>query len=203
MIKETFNRRIFVIIVVFVLLVVLGVILSLIDSTNNRIYYSTFKDLIPLVLGIAASYITYLVQQRLSFLKQLNIIWSETVSVIQHAAHFCEKNEKDEETYYQYLINISIVIDDIRGLYKNLEEDYDGVGLYPFEPIKEVYVLFKKYGMSDNKDSNNCKNMIYKLWKSMRKEFLKEFNRQIPSFTHSHWINNEQLTFSETNLKHG
>ena len=64
------------------------------------------------------------------------------------------------------------------------------IGLYPFEPIKDMYGLIEGLGFGDSFktcDSKKCRVQIFALWKDVRKEILKEFDREVPTFSHSHW----------------
>lgn len=78
----------------------------------------------------------------------------------------------------------------MRGVFCNLRETAISRGLYPFEPIKDMYSLIEDLGFGSTYkscESKKCHDQIFALWKDVRKEILKEFDRELPTFSHSHW----------------
>jgi hypothetical protein len=198
MTKRSFLLNILLVLLILFLTIGAGIYLSIIDTSTNRIIYTTFKDLIPLLLAMIASWLTYCIQKRNSFIQHLRMLWSKTIVAVQNATQYTHRKERKHEMYSTVLSELSIVIDEIRGVYKNIDERKNG-GYYPFEPIKEMYTLITEIGYDNDYDDVNAKRVrtqIFMLWKSMRKEFLKELDREKPTFSHSHWVDQEKLTIT-------
>lgn len=199
MTKRSFFLNIIVVIAILLITIALGIYLSIIDTSNNRQMYSTYKDLIPLLLAIIASWLTYCIQRRTSYIQHLRIIWSKAIDAVQAATQFTHFKKRDQKYYSDTLYKISVVIDEIRGIYKNIKDHNKDEGYYPFEPIKEMYTLITDLGCENEYDEAKARairNSIFSLWKSMRKEFLKEMDRDRPTFSHSHWVDTEKLTLT-------
>ena len=198
MTKRSFLFNILFVILILLITIGVGIFISISDTSQERLAYATFKDMIPLLLAIIASWLTYCIQKRNSFLLHLRLLWSKTILAIQNATQFTHRKNRSQEMYSDTLCQLSVVIDEIRGVYKNIDEKKNG-GYYPFEPIKEMYTLLTEIGYEneyDEKTAIRVRNQIFILWKSMRKEYLKELDREKPTFSHSHWVDHEKLTFT-------
>lgn len=191
MTKRSIRRAFLFAILVFVLLLIFGVAISIFDKTKDRVVFSTFKDLMPLFLGIAAAWLGYCVQRRSAYQQQLRTLWTTLVDAVQNAAQYTFLSQPTQEQYSAVLTKLCIAIDEVRGVFCNLNESDGGVGLYPFEPIKDIHGLITELGYAEtfkSEESEGCRRKIFALWKDVRKEILKEFDREEPTFPHSHWV---------------
>jgi hypothetical protein len=198
MTKRSFLLNIIFVLIILLITIGVGIYISSIDKSEKRIIYTTFKDLIPLLLAMIASWLTYCIQKRNSYLLHLRMLWSKTIIAVQNATQYTHKKNRTQDMYSETLCQLSIVIDEIRGAYKNIDERKNG-GYYPFEPIKEMFTLITELGYENEYNENEAykvRTQIFLLWKSMRKEFLKELDRERPTFTHSHWVDHEKLTIT-------
>jgi hypothetical protein len=82
MTKHSLSRSFILMILLIAFLIIIGIIISFFDTTNNRFIFTTFKDLIPLVLGLIAAYLSFCVQRRFSYQQQLRVLWSKLVEAI-------------------------------------------------------------------------------------------------------------------------
>jgi hypothetical protein len=190
MTKRTIRNRFIGAIIAFVILLIAGILISIFDCSKERIVFSTFKDLLPLFLGIAAIWLGYCVQRRNAYQQQLRSLWSKLVEAVNYAIQYSCLENPTYEQYITVLTKLSIAIDEVRGVFCNLRETNTDRGLYPFEPIKDMYGLIEDIGFGTNyksSESKKCHDQIFALWKDVRKEILKEFDREIPTFSHSHW----------------
>jgi hypothetical protein len=179
-------------IIAFLVLLFIGVLISIFDCSNNRVVFTTFKDLMPLFLGIAAVWLSYCVQRRNAYQQQLRSLWSTLINAVHFAIQYSYLNNPTSEQYRTVLIKLSVAIDEVRGVFCNLGELESDKGLYPFEPIKDMHHLIECLGFGDSFkpcDAEKCREQIFALWKDVRKEILKEFDREVPTFPHSHWAN--------------
>ncbi|MGB2865094.1 MAG: hypothetical protein WBC05_17330 [Sedimentisphaerales bacterium] len=89
MTKKTIKKWFIVAIIAFVvLLIIIGILISIFDCSKDRIVFSTFKDLLPLFLGIAAVWLGYCVQQRNAYQQQLRSLWSKLVEAVHYAIQY-------------------------------------------------------------------------------------------------------------------
>ncbi|MBN1942675.1 MAG: hypothetical protein JW849_05205 [Phycisphaerae bacterium] len=203
MMKRTIRKWFILAIVIFIALLITGILISIFDNTPQRSVYSTFTGLMPLILGIAAVWLGYCVQRRNAYQQQLRSLWSNLIEAVHSAICYTRIEHPIEEQYLTTLIKLSTAIDEIRGVFCNLGENNSKVGLYPFEPIKNIYLLIENLSFGDRHkscDSEKCHEQIFALWKDVRKEILKEFDREEPSFSHSHW---KDLSQSRVYEMHG
>lgn len=190
MTKRSIKKAFITAILTFFALLVIGIFISIFDTTDKRVIFSTFKDLMPLFLGIAAAWLGYCVQRRSAYLQQLRTLWTKLVDAIQNATQYTHLKQPTQEQYSNVLMKLSIAIEEVRGVFCNLNENDENPGLYPFEPLKDIYGIISDLGYSENFKSalaTGSRNKVTVLWKEMRKEILKEFDREEPTFPHSHW----------------
>lgn len=170
--------------------------------SDKRILYSTFKDLIPLLIATPAAWLGYCVQRRSAYHQQLRSLWSKLIDAVQSAIQYTHLEEPTQQEYSSVLVKLSSAIDEVRGLFCNLGEGDKNLKLYPFEPLKDIYGLLKtlSYGKRFDIDKATVERVkILKLWKSVRQELLKEFDREEPTFPHSHWVDPEKSHVYEEN----
>lgn len=195
MTKKTIKRWFVSTVGCFVLLIGIGIGISVFDQTEKRVVFTTFKDLMPLAIAIAAAWLGFCVQRRSAYLQQLRSLWSKLIEAVQSAAQYTHSVKPSQEDFSKTLLKLSIAIDEIRGVFCNLGEGSKDVGLFPFEPIKTIYELVADLGFGDNfkaADAPATRNNIVHLWKEMRRELLKEFDREEPTWPHSHWNDSEK-----------
>lgn len=183
------------VIAVFGLLLTAGVLLSVFDRTPNRVIFSTFKDLLPLFLGIAAAWLAYCVQRRSAYQQQLRVLWSKLIESVVMATEYTFISSPSEPQYREVLRKLSIAIEEVRGVFCNLEVAGKTRGLYPFEPLKDIYRTITDLGSGGDfkvQKAECARRHIDVLWKDVRRELLKEFDREEPTFPHSHWAELEK-----------
>lgn len=194
MTKKTITFWFIASVIFFVVLIVIGVTISICDRTTNRIVFGTFKDLMPLAIAIVAAWLGFCVQRRSAYLQQLRAMWSKLVEAIQFASQYTHIPKPTQDDFSKTLIKTSIAIDEIRRLFCNLGEA-DGGGLYPFEPIKNIHDLIVDLKFGDDFDpqkASAARKRIFVLWKEVRTELLKEFDREEPTWPHIHWADVEK-----------
>jgi len=207
MTKKTIRRAFLGTILGLALLVAAGIAVSIFDTTEKRLVFSTFKDLLPLTLAIAAAWIGYCVQRRTAYQQQLRVLWSNLVCAVQHAAAYTQMTRPTQPEYRAVLVRLSIAIDEFRGVFCNLGEDTERPGYYPFEPIKDIHRLVSELGYEENfkaPQADAACRKIQALWKDVRAVILKEFDREEPSWPHSHWTDEQKgAVYDENDITKG
>ena len=113
----------------------------------------------------------------------MRALWSKLVQAVQNAIQYTYLNEPSQEEYGKVLIELSIVIDELRGVYRNIGERTGYIGLYPYEPIKGIYEAIAQlgYGKLEEEKRTTARTIMTGHWKSMRGNFLDEFDRAEPT----------------------
>lgn len=176
--------------IVYVIAVVAGVLIRIYDTTTSLVIYSTYKDMIPFIIAIPAAWLGYCLQRRSSYLQQLRILWSTLVKAVQKANQYTYIKSPSREQYSETLCCLSAAIEETRGVFMNIGEKDNKIGLYPFEPIKDIFGLISDLDCDKQLtevERKETRNKIYVLWADMRRELLKEFDREVPTFSHTHW----------------
>jgi hypothetical protein len=160
-----------------------GLIFRIAGPPTQNPYYDTFKDLIPLIFAIPAAYLGYCFQRRGSYLQSLRSLWSQLVTSVNNAIQYTHLESPTQEQFHKVLTELSIVIDELRGVYKNIGESTKYIGLYPYEPIKDIHKVISGlgFGMYDEDVRSIARQQVVDHWRSIRSNFLDEFDRAEPT----------------------
>ena len=186
---------------IYLAAVALGIYLRIYDTAPNYVIYSTYKDMIPFIISIPAAWLGYCLQRRSSYLQQLRMLWSTLIKTVQKANQYTYIECPSRDQYSETLCCISGAIEEIRGVFMNLGENNINIGLYPFEPVKDIFGLINDLGCNkqlSEDERKTTRDKIFALWADMRKELLKEFDREEPTFSHTHWGQSEKSKIYDT-----
>jgi hypothetical protein len=150
-------------------------------------WYGTFKDILPLMVAAPATWVGFVFQQRQSYLRQLRFLWSTLVRAIAGARIYAMNPQTDSDAWRACLKDLSIAIDEIRGVFSNAGESRTEVGLYPFESLKEIYELVR-VGSSPPNDTTDLADEIDQKWKRLRAYIFQEFDRECPEDLDSPYV---------------
>jgi hypothetical protein len=178
----------------YVLMVFLGILLRIRDVYPTNTWYETFKDLIPFIFAVPAAYLGYCFQQRGSYLVTLRSLWSKLVAGVNQAVVYTFDPEPTREKFDKACLDLRIVIDELRGVYSNIGEGRNKIGLYPYEPVKQIYNALRQLGYSETDENKRdlVRLEIENDWKSIRQDFLAEFDRSVPEHAVSHYLKQRQ-----------
>ncbi len=183
MTRKRLRNIIKIVTAIYLLCVLTGVTLRIFDATEEQKIYSTFKDLLPLIFAVPLGYLGFCFQRRNSFMSSLKFLWKNMIAAVNEAIQYTHREENSQEDFGAVLTSLSEVIDELRGVYKNIGETESNIGRYPFEPIKTINEEIKKlgYGKIENSIREKSRDLIIGNWQSIRKEFLHEFDRYEPT----------------------
>jgi hypothetical protein len=153
--------------------------------------YGVFKDLSVLIIAIPAAYLAYSFQKRTEYRKTLRDLWLHMVEGVQMSIGYTHTQNPPPELYTQILTKLSIVIDEVRGVFKNVDEKGGAGGIYPFEPLKEIHREIKKLSperVTTSDQQKEVRNRVIEEWKELRSKFLLEFDRDFPTYTKSPYL---------------
>ncbi|MBL7915070.1 MAG: hypothetical protein JNL49_08490 [Bacteroidia bacterium] len=184
MTRIVLNRILLFVILFYIIVVLLAFHLNL--NVSNQKYYTTLKELLPIIFAIPAAYIVFCFQRRNEYLKALRSVYSLLVEVYTDFMDYSYCQEKNDERYFKLKSCISKAIEEIRSVYENIDEIFDeDEGLYPFEPLKEIYHIdLEKLHNGDFTFETNkqIRTTHYKKWKEIRINFIVELERTQTSF---------------------
>jgi hypothetical protein len=192
--KRSLNIRFQWVIWLYATALLAAVLLRMFDSTKDQLIYATFKDTIPLLIALPAAWLGYCLQRRSSYMQQLRSLWSKLVEAVQVANQYTFLHAPTQEQQVNVLQRLSIGIDEIRGVFMNLGEADGKRGLYPFEPLKEIHEAVLRVGFGPNVSSEQLEKLrtfIFEQWRAVRDELLKEFDREPPTYYHSHYASRD------------
>lgn len=117
MTKKTIQFWFISVMIFLVVLILVGITLSVFDSTDNRKVFGTFKDLIPLAIAVPAAWLGFCFQRRAAYLQQLRSYWSKLVDGVQSAAQYTHLEYPEQKDYSAVLQKMSVAIDETRALF--------------------------------------------------------------------------------------
>ncbi len=145
--------------------------------------WTHFKDLIPLVIAIPLAILAASWQRRTSYLQALRDLWKQLVPAAHDAIEFARNGQR----YEQVEKELSEAIEMVRGVFERPR------GLFPFENLHSMYRLVT--WLNGNPTAApytrpQIEQAITNLWKEMREEMLKEFDRGAPYSPVSKFLHN-------------
>lgn len=159
--------------------------------TLPKEFYETYKDVLPLVIAMPAAYLAFCFQKRNTYMQALRSLWTQIIMAVQLGFRYTYITKPTEEQYTETLSKLSVAIDEVRGVFCNIDEEKDGVGLYPFEPLKEIHDKITKLGFGKDDElelQKKARSEINEKWKELRAKFLLEFDRDVPTYPSSKYL---------------
>jgi hypothetical protein len=87
-----------------------------------------------------------------------------------------------DDQWLQVVRDLSVSVESIRTVYKNLRENYRSRGFYPYEGIKHILYLMNRLGypgqyIGPQPDLAKTRKEIIKAWKRTREQLFRELPR--------------------------
>jgi hypothetical protein len=177
-----------VVISVYAIAIATGILLRRPFSQDPSTYYTAYRDMMPLVIAIPAAYLAFAFQRRSSYLSALRSVWGHMVGAIAASLAYADTESPTQEHQLQVLVKLSIAIEEVRGVFKNIPTSGTRDGWYPFEPIKQIYQEIRDLGFGAGMTPEAgaaAKERIYDMWKASRAQLLAEFDRDRPTYHHA------------------
>ena len=149
----------------------------------NPEFRAFLKDFSTMVLAIAAAYLTYCFQRRQAFLISLRELWAKTIEAKADLIDYTYDQMPDQPKYGQAHRSLSIAIDMMRAVYRNLHEDGAKIGRYSFEPLHDMRRALEHLGFTNIPPNGQkaAREKILHAWNAFRWSFLQEFSAPAPS----------------------
>jgi hypothetical protein len=156
----------------------LGVVLY--GSSPEKLY-PAYKDLIAFIIAVPAAYLGFCFQRRSSYLQALRDLWKSLIPAVQRAIQYTYLDKPDPKEFGEVMRDLSTMIDSLRGVFCNVPSKGLASGLYPYEPLKEIWqvVGWLRDGRAPD-ERYRARRCIRQLWFDMHSAMLQEFDREIP-----------------------
>ncbi len=182
MTKKQLRKAVILVIASYAGLGVFAFALRVFLPEGNRLF-DGYQVTVPFIFAIPAALLGYAFQQRGSYLGSLRALWSQLVRSVNGAIQYTFDDSPNMRQQADALMQLSVAIDEVRGVYMNVGESGGNVGLYPYEPMKSIYSVIHNlgYGQLDPATRKQARENIVRHWQSIRTAFLSEFDRAEPT----------------------
>lgn len=172
-----------IVVAIYALFGIVAFVLRVLEPVIEPQVLQGYRDAAPFLFAIPAALLGYAFQQRFSYLASLRSLWSKLVQSVNGAIQYTYDETPTAKEHAKVMADLGIAIDEVRGVYRNVGEKPGQVGMYPYEPIKEIYRLINDlgYGVDDPEKRKHTREQIVARWQSIRFAFLSEFDRAEPS----------------------
>lgn len=180
---RVFRRNVILVMCIYLILVVIGAVIRVVVSSPESLVYGAFKDLLPLAIAIPAAWLGYCFQRRQAYLKDVRDLWSKLVIAAQEAIQYTHLQNPPQSEFAKVQKNLSIVIEEVLGVFLNLGQAENTIGLFPFEGTKNIQKVISALGFGGVATPSNCleaRAQIIQDWKKLRTHFLSECARGEP-----------------------
>jgi hypothetical protein len=166
-----------VVIIIAVLLALIGIALV------SAKFYKILKDFTGVFLAIAGTYLAYCFQKRQAFLTSLRELWHKCIEAKVDLIDYTYNPTPNQESFGKAHRSISIAIDMVRAVYRNVRENKRSIGHFPFEPLHDMRKALERLGFTDISpdQQRHEREKIIKAWNALRWSMLREFSAPIPS----------------------
>lgn len=144
--------------------------------------YGVVKDLSPLALAIPAAFLAVSFQERAAFLQALRHLWSSMIAVKNELFSYTTQENPGEDAYRKAFNQLSQVIDEVRGVYRNVGESDQSLGLFPYQPLHDMRKTLRNLGPGPNDEQarDEALQEFEQAWQSLRAAFLPELSPADP-----------------------
>lgn len=192
MTKQTLSRWVIFVLAVYFGAFGVGLCLAFAPrESREHVNYDTLADLVPLVIAAPAAWLGYCFSRRIAFLQHLRDLWLRLVSAVQACLEYTYEEEPSKEEYSRVMMKMSVIIDEVRGAFRNVGEAEGKIGLYPFEEIKSIRREVSELGFGQTFQrcrATAARRKILAHWGKVRPYFLREFERTEPTTPSSPYL---------------
>lgn len=180
MTKSLLRTNVIGVMLIFAVLIVVAFLLKF--GLKSQDAYTVVKDFSPIVIAAAAAYLAYCFQRRQAFLVSLRDLWKEMVEAKSELIEYTHLTEPNQIAFGKAHRAISKTIDLVRGVYKNVGETDQEIGLFPLEPLHDARkALEELYFINATPERQiEARKRIIISWNALRSQFLKEFSTTYP-----------------------
>lgn len=182
----TKRRMIFSVIAVAVYLVLFGGLAGVMTfacgtATCMKVY-AYQRDFTSVFISLAAAYLSYCIQQRVAFLSSLRELWRQMITAKNALIAYTHNPAPTKQDFSEAIMELSLAIDQMRGVYRNVGESRDAIGRFPFEPLHDMRRTMEELKWKDPAEARREKARaeIDQAWNVLRWKFLHEVSAPFP-----------------------
>ena len=144
--------------------------------------YAFQRDFTSVFISLAAAYLSYCIQQRVSFLSSLRELWRQMIAAKNALIAFTHDPTPTKQEFSDAIMELSLAIDQMRGVYRNVGESDAAIGRFPFEPLHDMRRTMEDLKWKDPSASRREKARaeIETAWNALRWKFLHEVSAPFP-----------------------
>lgn len=157
---------------------------ALIDAASR--IYDVLRDMSLLIATAGVAYVTNVFQKRSKFVESLEEEWRGIVKTKSALYAFCEKPYPSTDDYLAAFCRISETIDNMRIVYRNVGENDELIGLYPYAPLHDMRRALQS--IDPRKRTNIpaderklARDAVLQSFYALREVFLEELDLEEPS----------------------
>lgn len=183
MTKKKLIRNLINISVFYVLIILTWIVAFLYEQEMPFHLYGLIKDILPILLTVPLAYLGFCFQRRSNFHNALRLLWSNLINAVNKALLFVKYKNDSPAKLHEILLDLSKCIDEVRGVYFNVNESKTEKGHYPFESLKSIYSIIEKLSQTEMNEAQRKEALeqMKEHWQIIRRTFLAEFDRSEPS----------------------
>jgi hypothetical protein len=159
-------------------------LLGLVTATqfSERIYATT-KDFGSFFIAVAAAYLAYCFQRRQAFLASLRELWHACITAKADLLDYTHTAKPSQADFGKAARSVSVAIDMMRAVYRNIGETEREIGLYPFQPLHDMRRALDELGFTNLSTDKQkaARERVLQGWNALRWSFLREFSAQSPT----------------------
>ena len=139
--------------------------------------YGWLKDFASIPIGICAAFLALCFQKRQTFLVSLRDLWHSAIDARIAAISYTYIEAPEFSDFSRAHSILSKTIDQVRGVYRNIDETDESIGYFPFDPLHDIRRSLDRLIVSDFSEATRVeeRERIWAAWHAFRWIFLKEF----------------------------
>ncbi|WP_165421573.1 hypothetical protein [Bradyrhizobium sp. Leo170] len=163
-------------------------------KSKQRPEYEVYKDMIPVMIAIAAAVLTGCVQRRIAFLTEVRKLYDQCVKAFESALQYTHLEKAGQSEFAAVYKELACAVELFRGSFRNAGDSGGRQGLYPFEALKSILQWHSYLGFGTafrvSERTSRARKAMTILWQDhLRPPVLAELDRWRPRFFASHYWN--------------
>jgi hypothetical protein len=144
--------------------------------------YAFQRDFTSIFISLAAAYLSYCIQQRVAFLSSLRELWRQMIAAKNALVAFTHDPTPTKQEFSDAIMELSLAIDQMRGVYRNVGESTAKLGQFPFEPLHDMRRTMEALKWKEPSEARreHARAEIERAWNSLRWKFLHEVSAPFP-----------------------
>ncbi len=146
-----------------------------------KLWTDALATLIPVIVAIPAAVLAGVFNLRNSHLHAIRDLYQRLVTTAQLVIQYTHTPSPERADHSRVQSALSTSIDEVRLFFANIPLPSGGVGLYPFENLKDLSKIIDWVGYGENlrpaRDVDLARKCIVKLWQELHHAMVSELGR--------------------------